>query len=334
MLLEESLILARKVGDKRSIALSLNSLGHLPNRILGVAQPHETRSLYEESLTLFREVGDTANIAATLLGMGVVAQRHGDHVLARVSLEESVHLARAVGARELTAALNSLGLELMYQHDLAQAVTVGAEGLALCREQSDLGGVATALLVLGLVAYHQGDYAVARAHLEESVACWQESGSDKDGLGWALNSLGRVVLAQGEVRLACRLHQESLALRQEVSNSLGIIECMEGLAEVTMAQGQTTRAARLWGIAETLRDTFGASLPPIDRAHYARTIAAMRAALGEEQWAAVRAAGRAISLKQAMTEALEQLSEWPGPTIKQVPKEVLLQPRGQYNGQP
>jgi len=70
--------------------------------------------------------------------------------------------------------------------------------------------------------------------------------------------------------------------------------------------GQGARAARLLGAATAVREALGAPLPAHEQADVERFVAAGRAALGEEQWALALAAGRALSLNEAIAEALDE----------------------------
>ncbi len=76
-----------------------------------------------------------------------------------------------------------------------------------------------------------------------------------------------------------------------------------GLAGVASAQGQAARAARLFGAA-------GGDPPPIPahRHEWERNMAAVRAQLDEEAFAAAWAEGRAMALEQAIAYALRQAS--------------------------
>jgi hypothetical protein len=68
------------------------------------------------------------------------------------------------------------------------------------------------------------------------------------------------------------------------------------------------RAIRLLGAAEAFCETLGAR-PPLGVAEdYQRTLADGRAVLGEAAFAAVWAEGRALSLEQAVLNALEEAS--------------------------
>jgi DNA-binding NarL/FixJ family response regulator len=59
-----------------------------------------------------------------------------------------------------------------------------------------------------------------------------------------------------------------------------------GLAIVVAEQGETTWAVRLLAAAAALRGSLGAPLPPVCRAAYSRSVAAARAQLGEQAFAA------------------------------------------------
>ena len=109
---------------------------------------------------------------------------------------------------------------------------------------------------------------------------------------------------EGDAASATAHLTESLALRRELGERLGIAECLEGLATVAAGTGQPERAARLLGAAEALREAIGAPLPPVDRPDHDDDDSATRAALGEAAFAAAWAAGRALTVEQAVAEAL------------------------------
>jgi hypothetical protein len=106
---------------------------------------------------------------------------------------------------------------------------------------------------------------------------------------------------------AARAHfAESLVLKQELGNRDGILHDLEKLAAVATAQGQLEHAARLFGAADGQRETLEAPLPASERAEHARSLAALRAAMGEEAFSMATAAARAMSLEAAVRHALEE----------------------------
>ena len=78
---------------------------------------------------------------------------------------------------------------------------------------------------------------------------------------------------------------------------------MAGLAGVALARGQAERAARLLGAIEAARDPWGCKR--IDNwLHAERITADTRAALPPAAFEQAWAAGRAVPLEEAITEAL------------------------------
>jgi DNA-binding NarL/FixJ family response regulator len=69
----------------------------------------------------------------------------------------------------------------------------------------------------------------------------------------------------------------------------------------------------MWGAAEALREAIGTPLPPVERATYERSIAAARAQLGEEAFAAAWQEGRTMTLEQVLAAqgAAERLMPLP-----------------------
>ena len=69
--------------------------------------------------------------------------------------------------------------------------------------------------------------------------------------------------------------------------------------------GQLERAGRFLGAAEALQERMGTVIAPEYRTTHRETVTAVLSALGKEAFAATRDAGRALSLEQAIAEALE-----------------------------
>src|SRR5205823_4502351 len=70
---------------------------------------------------------------------------------------------------------------------------------------------ARALNGAGLLAYPQGEYAVARSLLEQSLALFREL-DDKQNIAYVLNGLGVVIQQQGDYAAARGYLEQSLTL--------------------------------------------------------------------------------------------------------------------------
>jgi hypothetical protein len=84
-----------------------------------------------------------------------------------------------------------------------------------------------------------------------------------------------------------------------------LVEALEAMAWLAAAQEQAARSALLGGAAEALREALGAALHPVLHAGHKQAVRAMRDALGEAMFAATWAAGRALSLEEAVAPALQ-----------------------------
>lgn len=123
-------------------------------------------------------------------------------------------------------------------------------------------------------------------------------------LAATLHLLGAAVYAKGDAERANALLHKGLALQQQQGLRPSIAESLERFALLAAGQGQPGRAARLLGAAQALRAAIDGPLPPVARPDYDRTIATIRAQLNETTFATVWAAGQALSLEQAIEEAL------------------------------
>jgi hypothetical protein len=87
---------------------------------------------------------------------------------------------------------------------------------------------------------------------------------------------------------------------------LALAQSLKDLAVLAGRQGEAERAIRLLGAVDAFCETLDARPPVVGVSEYERTVAEGCAALGEAAFAATWAAGRAMSLKQAIEYALEQ----------------------------
>ncbi len=261
--------------------------------------------LLEEALALAQAVGDGWNAAYALGSLGLVTPHlHGDPARARALLQEGLDLARANGDRfNVVRLVNNLGVVAMIQGEHELAWSLFQESLAGYRALGSTSMVAMSLTLLGRVAFFRGDAERAGPLLEESVAMSRAAGFTQN-LGLALTGLARLTRTRGEPERATALFQESLTHRRAIGDMHGVAECLDGLAGIARVQGKPARATRLFGAAEALREAIGVRVSPSNRALSEPDLLAVRAALGQQAFAAAWAEGQALSLEAAIEEAL------------------------------
>ncbi|HEX8680787.1 MAG TPA: tetratricopeptide repeat protein [Ardenticatenaceae bacterium] len=304
-LLQESLEMHRHLDDRVGLANTLNNLGTLASE---QGDYTAARGLYEESLTLRHEMNDTAGIATSLLNLGDAAYYLGDYPTAQRLHEESLDVARQLGDKPtIVHALNSLGNVAYQQGSYAAARAWYEQSLTITMELDNKFGTASALSGLGLVAYQEGDVGSARTQLEESLTTARVLGQ-KWMLAGVLTHLGFVMHQQGDAEGAWAMHAESLALRRDIGDRAGTAASIEQMAALALSEGNSERAAHLWGAAEMLRSVLKVPLPASQRPRYEGDVAAARERLGDSLFRAMWNEGRAMSLEQTIAYALEASS--------------------------
>jgi predicted ATPase/DNA-binding SARP family transcriptional activator len=308
---EKSLASFQELGNEGGIAHALHGLG----MVLSTQGDWEAaRALYEQSLVRFQALGDKGGIAHSLFGLGWVAYCLGDYEAVRAFYERSLVIFQELGDKgSIAHALHGLGLVAGVQGDWEAARVLYERSREKFCELGNKGGVAWSIYRLGKLARYQGDYEEARGRQEESLDIFRELG-DKEGISQSLHEMGVVARYQGDYNQATALQDESLTVVLELGHKGGILtkkgiaECLAELGRVAIVQRRAERAVRLFGASRALRDALSILIEPPDRADYERHVAAARAALGEEAFAAAWAAGRAVSLDAAVAFALDDSS--------------------------
>jgi predicted ATPase/transcriptional regulator with XRE-family HTH domain len=264
------------------------------------------RARLTESDTFSRTIGYLQGVAYARFGLGQVAWLQGEYATARTLHAESLTLFRELGERwPIALSLFFLASAELYLDAYERAVPLLEESLQLFRELGDQLWYGHVLLERGYAARLQGDNARAAASYAKSLDLFQDLGN-MWGIAAVQLSLGYLALAQGDAPQAAACFTESLVRYRELGHQEGISVCLAGSAGAAGGLGQPARAARLFGAAERLRATIGAIGQPIERAAYERSVASVRAQLDQETFAAAWAMGRALTLHQAIADALSE----------------------------
>jgi tetratricopeptide (TPR) repeat protein len=264
-----------------------------------------TISFAKESLAIWREFGYKQGIASALIKLANASTEGGDYATASGFLEEALAIWRELGDKHGTArALISLGWVALRSGDHTLANTRLEEAFALSQELGDARSMGFELSGLGEVALRQGDYGRATQLMEESLELRRQLGN-KWGVGVSLGMLGWVAMRERDWDRAVARLGESLQVRQEIGDKGGSAWCLERLAGIAMVQKQPEKAVRLFGAAAALRASIGSAIDPVDQANYERNRKSLRAKLGKERFEAARDEGRALTVEQAVTYALE-----------------------------
>jgi predicted ATPase len=271
------------------------------------------RQFFEESRSLRRQQGELDEDPRQLQGLGALALHEGDYAHAAALLHESIRLYREYeeagsdfDRSSCAWTVDILGLVAYSVGDFTSARSCYEQSLTRFRETDEKIGIASALLGLGRIAVMEGEYSRAHALLNDSLSLFRDV-KEKHSAVWVLNSLAWIGWHEGENATARGHLVEALVLCRETGRYRETIDTLISTGHLAQRQENPTRAARHFAAAEALRAAIGEAMPPVERAQYEGAIAAARAALGEEAFAAAWAEGRAMTREQAVRFALEEL---------------------------
>jgi non-specific serine/threonine protein kinase len=266
----------------------------------------EARRWLEWALAHTAEIPTTLRSRA-LAGLGYMVWFQGHHAQAAVLAEAGLAIAEQIGDKDLAArALHMLGLVAEFQCRWDQAGLYMERALDLWRELGMMPEVAMVLNGLSVVAYGLGDAGLSGRRAEESLALTRALGH-AFGSAIALPGLARLARDRGDDRRATVAFQESLHLWASIGDRETIVQPLAGLAELASVHDQPETAATLVGAIDALAQEAGDFI--LERCmRFAgdngdRAAARACAALGEGRFADLRAAGRALSLEEAIAVA-------------------------------
>jgi len=270
----------------------------------------EGRDWLEKALAAWPE--ETTLRAEALGAAGWLSQRLGDFDRAASNFEESVRIARVTEEGHVAAeSLANLALVRLLHGQSQLAGPLVREAIAIAEDLDDQYATAGALLVMGLVAYFEGDFDQSKACAERSLALHRELGNEKVA-AFLLACLATLALDNQDEAMARANLRESLEISRRMHEKVDVAFVLETCARFAAARSDPTFAVKLAGAAASVRETVGAPAAPPWKAMVEMSQEPAREALGVEVAELVWREGRALSLEQAIEEALAWLNPQTG----------------------
>lgn len=170
-------------------------------------------------------------------------------------------------------------------------------------------------MVYGILALYEGSYPQAHDHLAQNYALGHARTSNKAHTSGGARLLGYALAYQGNYAEAASMLRESLVDNQEMGDERAIAASLAAYGVLAVARAELRRAARLFGASEAFIESIHDFLQYWDREQVRRNVAALRAQLDEATFNAEWAAGRAMTLDQAVEYALAGSDIQPARTI-------------------
>ena len=186
--------------------------------------------------------------------------------------------------------------------DMPMALAGFREGETLARELGDDHEVMRFVSAEGYADFMTDDFAAARPLLEESLALAEQTG-DRFAIGTGHHTVAQVARLQGRFDDAADHYRSAIRALHELGDAASVTEPLQGLAAVSIARGESDLGARLLAATAAIRERIGGGPPP-EWLRLGEPLPVARAALGEDAYQAAWNAGLAMSVDEAVAEAL------------------------------
>ncbi|MCB8983535.1 MAG: hypothetical protein H6659_06910 [Ardenticatenaceae bacterium] len=246
---------------------------------------------------------NSAILAFARDGLASAAKTVGDYQTAFTLTEQNVTFYRQAGPRFYAGmALLAQGenaTQLGYYEIARERLN---ESLAMARQDGDIFRMAHSLNNLGDLSRLEQKYAEAAETYMRGLALLSELDAQRDRASLLCN-LGFACLHLGDVERAYGSFVESMAIQQAQQNQPGMMECLIGLAATAVSANQPAIGARLFATAVALSKQPAVSLWKATRMELEHYLDLARSTLTDEDFKAEQAAGRVLSLEQALEYA-------------------------------
>ena len=294
---EAALALSGEIASKETIAKLW--LGRYQLRSLATSSWPAMREYAERAHQLYEEVGDVAGTRAALTYVAETCLRQGSHDEAQKYLDEALVLAERLGSRNAIGNVKSaMARNYHFAGKTIEARSIYAEVLAIARATGNDRLRSTVVSNLAEVEFSTGDPERAAEIARENL---DAIGANRyiifNNLAAYLCALRRFDEVRTRAREGLRIARDSQAA------SHGAISIMH-LARVAAEKGDAKLGAQLLGYTD---ETFARNKFAIEYTEqfvHDELESVLRAALGDDELARLRAAGARMTEDQAVEEAL------------------------------
>jgi predicted ATPase/class 3 adenylate cyclase/DNA-binding CsgD family transcriptional regulator len=267
------------------------------------------------AVTQFGEVAAEAQAAhdeiwrvTSLAGQSLALARQGEAAAARAAAEAALEGGAELGGRWAAIGHAAAGVAALAAGDRA-AVHEAREAARQDMIVVTGGAAAVQRLWNAEAALADRDLAAARRWADEAVTTTTGS-----WLMWALTTRARAAIAQGEPDQADRDAHDALTIAASMQAYSGLSDTLECLAALAGEAGSHREAARLFGAAHAIRQRIGEVRFKVWNTGYEASVAAVRDALGDNDFDSAWAEGAALSTDEAIAYAQRGRGERKRPT--------------------
>jgi predicted ATPase/class 3 adenylate cyclase len=285
------------------LALAGQFLGHVAMIWGMTGRPAEAAGWARDGLAFARASGDRAAVMVALQGEIYVTVFAGAGADPQPLVDEGLALATEAEDWDVLATGSAMASAGLAGVDLQAAEKLAARADSAASRTGNPFTIAIVALGHGRMLGKIGRADEAREQLERAIDRLTELGDQRLILS-ARSELGHALRRAGRIDEAETVYREAIGGWVRLGNRGAVANMLEQSAFIALDRGDATRAARLLGAAESIRESAQALMAIDERAEYQPLIERLRSQTPRKAVDAAWHAGRAMSLPQAVELAV------------------------------
>jgi tetratricopeptide (TPR) repeat protein len=246
---QQSLQAGRRVGNKRSIAKTLDQMAPVQDTL---GQQDAALKSYQEALRLWSEIGDQRGAGSTLINMGFYYDSHGDYDKALSLTKQALQIEHEIGEpADEAQCLNNIGWFYLEKAQYDEAQTYFERALQLRQKLNFPADIADSNYNLADTSVRVGQYDKALGDYLRAVDGWRKAG-DNRGVAIANYGMGTLFEYQGRYGAAVTSLEDAVkTFRQLQDRSNWMAEILGGYGNALALDGRSDEAQK--NLEEALR---------------------------------------------------------------------------------
>jgi len=222
------------------------------------------------------------------------------------AMDEATKLAEEVGDKYALGAVlsSSSRVEAFARGDFAKAYAIHERACELLKEHGNRWTYAITLYGLGNIAIALKDFETAREKFNLAMQIMQELGS-KRNVAMIQSDLAHILRYEGKYPEAMASYRGTIREWQRIGHRAAVAHQLESVAFISKALEQTSKALRLFGAAEALREKIEIDMTSQEREAYEREIADFKANIDKNELASLWTEGRSMTMEEAIELVLD-----------------------------
>ena len=257
----------------------------------------------DDALTVALEIGETQALKAAMIGQTTARIFRGMREDALRWLDDVIRIASETGDLYTVAFAAGGVAGNLSASDPAAAERLLAVGLEAAHQTGNPQAIALASMGQGRLLAQTGRFDEARVRIQEAIDRFAEIGDERLTEA-ARSELGHTSRRAGDLDDAMAVYRITIHGWVRSGNRGAVAHQLENVAFVLIARGENERAARLLGAAAALRDAARSPMIDTERIEYDGWLARLRAAADAATVDRAMAAGRLLSMADAVSLAI------------------------------